>query len=64
LGADSLVNYRPLEWLMLPAPWHRGRVVLIGDAVHATTPHMASGAGMAVEGRVGLGRGNRPPRRS
>jgi 2-polyprenyl-6-methoxyphenol hydroxylase-like FAD-dependent oxidoreductase len=24
-------------------------VVLIGDAVHATTPHMASGAGMAVE---------------
>jgi 2-polyprenyl-6-methoxyphenol hydroxylase-like FAD-dependent oxidoreductase len=49
LGADSLVNYRPLEWLLLPAPWHRGRVVLIGDAVHATTPHMASGAGMAVE---------------
>ncbi|KRA82643.1 FAD-dependent oxidoreductase [Altererythrobacter sp. Root672] len=49
LGSDSLVNYRPLEWLLLPAPWHRGRVVLIGDAVHATTPHMASGAGMAVE---------------
>ena len=49
LGADSLVNYRPLEWLMLPAPWNRGRVVLVGDAVHATTPHMASGAGMAVE---------------
>ena len=53
LGQDSQVNYRPLEWLMLPAPWHKGRVVLIGDAVHATTPHMASGAGMAVEdGRV------------
>jgi 2-polyprenyl-6-methoxyphenol hydroxylase-like FAD-dependent oxidoreductase len=49
LGADSLVNYRPLEWVLLPAPWHKGRVVLIGDAVHATTPHMASGAGMAVE---------------
>jgi len=49
LGPDSLVNYRPLEWLLLPAPWHRGRTVLIGDAVHATTPHMASGAGMAVE---------------
>ncbi|WP_305097172.1 FAD-dependent oxidoreductase [Croceibacterium aestuarii] len=49
LGEDSLVNYRPLEWLLLPAPWHSGRVVLIGDAVHATTPHMASGAGMAVE---------------
>jgi 2-polyprenyl-6-methoxyphenol hydroxylase-like FAD-dependent oxidoreductase len=49
LGEGSLVNYRPLEWLMQPAPWHKGRVVLIGDAVHATTPHMASGAGMAVE---------------
>ena len=49
LGEGSLVNYRPLEWLMLPPPWHNGRVVLIGDAVHATTPHMASGAGMAVE---------------
>jgi len=49
LGEGSLVNYRPLEWLMLPAPWHKGRVVLIGVAVHATTPHMASGAGMAVE---------------
>jgi len=49
LGPQSLVNYRPLEWLLLDEPWHKGRVVLIGDAVHATTPHMASGAGMAVE---------------
>jgi 2-polyprenyl-6-methoxyphenol hydroxylase-like FAD-dependent oxidoreductase len=49
LGEASLVNYRPLEWLMQPTPWHKGSVVLIGDAVHATTPHMASGAGMAVE---------------
>lgn len=55
LGAESLVNYRPLEWLLLPAPWHNGRVVLIGDAVHATTPHMASGAGMAVEDGLVLG---------
>ena len=49
LGPDSLVNYRPLEWLLLPKPWHRGRVVIIGDAVHATTPHLASGAGAAAE---------------
>ena len=49
LGEGSLMNYRPLEWLMLPTPWHKGRIVLLGDAVHATTPHMASGAGMAVE---------------
>jgi 2-polyprenyl-6-methoxyphenol hydroxylase-like FAD-dependent oxidoreductase len=43
------INYRPLEWLLLPAPWYKGRVVLIGDAAHATTPHMASGAGIAAE---------------
>lgn len=49
LGPDSQTNYRPLEWLLLPDPWYKGRVVLIGDAAHATTPHMASGAGLAVE---------------
>ena len=49
LGPDSQTNYRPLEWLLLPDPWYKGRVILIGDAAHATTPHMASGAGLAVE---------------
>lgn len=49
LGAASQVNYRPLEWLLLPSPWYKGRIVLIGDSAHATTPHMASGAGLAVE---------------
>lgn len=48
LGSTT-INYRPLEAVLLPAPWHRGRVVLLGDAAHATTPHLASGAGMAVE---------------
>jgi 2-polyprenyl-6-methoxyphenol hydroxylase-like FAD-dependent oxidoreductase len=31
------------------ASWVRGRVVLVGDAAHATSPNMAEGAGMAVE---------------
>ena len=48
------VNYRPLEVLLHPAPWYRGRVVLIGDAAHATTPHLASGAGMAIEDGIVL----------
>ena len=48
------VNYRPLEVLLHPAPWFRGRVVLIGDAAHATTPHLASGAGMAIEDGIVL----------
>jgi 2-polyprenyl-6-methoxyphenol hydroxylase-like FAD-dependent oxidoreductase len=53
-GNAHTVNYRPLEALLLPGPWHRGRVVLIGDAAHATTPHLASGAGMAIEDAVVL----------
>jgi 2-polyprenyl-6-methoxyphenol hydroxylase-like FAD-dependent oxidoreductase len=48
------VNYRPLEVLLHPAPWYRGHVVLIGDAAHATTPHLASGAGMAIEDGIVL----------
>ena len=30
-------------------PWGRGRAVLLGDAVHAMTPNIGQGAGMAME---------------
>ncbi|RPH30183.1 2-polyprenyl-6-methoxyphenol hydroxylase [Buttiauxella warmboldiae] len=43
------VVYKPLEELFVDAPWYDNRVVLIGDAVHATTPHLGQGAGMAIE---------------
>jgi 2-polyprenyl-6-methoxyphenol hydroxylase-like FAD-dependent oxidoreductase len=48
------IVYRPIASHMLSPPWHRGRVVLIGDAAHTTTPHMAAGAGLAVEDSVVL----------
>lgn len=54
LGPDSLICYRPLESLLMPRPWSRGRVVLIGDAVHATTPHLAAGAGIGIEDAIVL----------
>jgi 2-polyprenyl-6-methoxyphenol hydroxylase-like FAD-dependent oxidoreductase len=58
IGAElteaNQIVYRPLESLLLPRPWYRGRVVLIGDAVHSTTPHLASGACIGVEDAVVL----------
>ena len=48
------INYRPLMAAIQSVPWSNGRIVLIGDAVHATTPHLASGAGMAVESALVL----------
>jgi 2-polyprenyl-6-methoxyphenol hydroxylase-like FAD-dependent oxidoreductase len=51
---DDGVVYRPLETVMLSGPWHKGRVVLLGDAVHASTPHLGQGAGMAIEDAIVL----------
>ncbi|MEG0000707.1 MAG: FAD-dependent oxidoreductase [Comamonas sp.] len=49
IGAQSQIVFRPLEGLLVPRPWSQGRIVLIGDTVHATTPHLASGACIGVE---------------
>ena len=49
IGPDSQIVFRPLEGLLMPRPWSKGRVVLVGDTVHATTPHLASGACIGIE---------------
>jgi 2-polyprenyl-6-methoxyphenol hydroxylase-like FAD-dependent oxidoreductase len=54
IGPDSQIVFRPLEGLLMPRPWSRGRVVLIGDTVHATTPHLASGACIGIEDAIVL----------
>lgn len=51
---DESVVYRPVENVLLPAPWYRGRVVLIGDAAHATSPHCGQGAAQAIEDGIVL----------
>jgi len=45
---DARVQFSAAEeaWVEMPV---RGRVVLVGDAWHATTPSMAQGASMAAE---------------
>lgn len=46
---------RPLETILVPKPWFKGRVVLIGDAVHGTIPQLGQGASLAIEDAVVLG---------
>jgi 2-polyprenyl-6-methoxyphenol hydroxylase-like FAD-dependent oxidoreductase len=41
-------NYPVYDMPRLPS-WHRGRVVLMGDAAHAVGPHAGQGASMAIE---------------
>ncbi len=48
------IVYRPVEALIVPKPWHKGRVVLIGDAVHTAPPQLASGAAVAIEDAIVL----------
>ena len=55
ISSETPIIYRPLESILLTDTWNKGRVVLLGDAVHATTPHLASGAGSAVEDAIVLG---------
>jgi 2-polyprenyl-6-methoxyphenol hydroxylase-like FAD-dependent oxidoreductase len=49
LTDPSLVSYTVIESLIVPAPWNRGRVVLIGDAAHACPPTLAQGGAQALE---------------
>ena len=49
LNAGSDIVYSPIEPLMLPWPWFRGRVVIGGDAAHTFAPHLTQGAAMAAE---------------
>lgn len=54
LTPDSPSHYGLLYTGFVEGPWHRGRVILIGDAAHATPPHLASGAGIAIEDAIVL----------
>ncbi|WP_338898122.1 FAD-dependent oxidoreductase [Streptomyces sp. TG1A-60] len=43
------VNYTWFDRLLVEGSWHRGRVVLIGDAAHVCPPTIAQGAAMSLE---------------
>jgi 2-polyprenyl-6-methoxyphenol hydroxylase-like FAD-dependent oxidoreductase len=63
-GGDLLRNLPPQELqingalhIMPPVPcWHRGRLVLVGDAVHAPSNSSGQGASLAIESAIELAR--------
>jgi 2-polyprenyl-6-methoxyphenol hydroxylase-like FAD-dependent oxidoreductase len=48
LESDEQLHVGPIEWVE-PKRWRNGRILLIGDAAHAATPHMGEGGSMALE---------------
>ena len=48
LERDEQIHCGPIEWLELEQ-WQRRRVLLIGDAAHASSPMMGQGGCMAME---------------
>ena len=53
---EDLVITGGLEDIPSVPTWHRGRVVLLGDAAHPTSPSSGQGASMAIESAVQLAR--------
>ncbi|MFJ8539719.1 FAD-dependent oxidoreductase [Streptomyces sp. NPDC093591] len=43
------VNYTWFTRMLVEGAWHRGRVVLVGDAAHCCPPTLAQGAAMSLE---------------
>ena len=56
------ITCRPVFSMILDPPWYSGRIAVIGDAAHTTTPHLASGASIAIEDSVVLARLLQPER--
>jgi 2-polyprenyl-6-methoxyphenol hydroxylase-like FAD-dependent oxidoreductase len=54
-AAENIGVTATLDVATLPT-WSRKRVLLIGDAAHATSPHAGQGASLALEDAMRLGR--------
>lgn len=54
LLTSTTVAYSPYSTVWVPYPWFRGRVMIMGDATHAMTPYLGSGAAMSIEDGVVL----------
>jgi 2-polyprenyl-6-methoxyphenol hydroxylase-like FAD-dependent oxidoreductase len=55
LDDNAQILVRPVEALLAPPPWQRGRVALIGHAAHASAPPLSANAALALEDACVLG---------
>lgn len=51
-SAEGRIGRWAIHDLPSLATWHRGRVCLLGDAAHATSPHVGGGASLALEDAI------------
>jgi 2-polyprenyl-6-methoxyphenol hydroxylase-like FAD-dependent oxidoreductase len=50
---DDYMNFQEIEWLFVEdEPWHKGRVIVTGDAVHACPPLIAQGGAQCSEDAI------------
>ena len=54
IADDDAVVLRPIDAILVPEPWYKGRIVLLGDAVHGTSPHAGQGAAQALDDGIVL----------
>lgn len=52
INEDTHVHYTSVEEVSINEPWHNGKIVLLGDAAHASLPFMAQGGAMALQDAV------------
>lgn len=55
-ATDRLLDALPMHDLVPIPQWHRGRMALVGDAAHVTSPSSGQGASLAIEDGVTLAR--------
>ncbi|MFP2924838.1 FAD-dependent oxidoreductase [Pyxidicoccus sp. 3LG] len=55
-ATEGGIGCYPIHDIPFLPTWHRGRVCLVGDAAHATSPHAGQGASMAMEDALVLAR--------
>ncbi len=55
-ATEHELEFLPMHDMAPAATWHRGRLVLVGDAAHVTSPSSGQGASLAIEDALVLAR--------